>query len=218
MRSADRAPAAGLDAVTVDGFGTLLQLEDPVEPLRAALATRGVMRDRATVAAGFRAEAAYYRPRSLEGADEASLLDLRRRSAEVFLAAVDATLDAEEFVPAFVGSIAFGLTDGALAALDELRAAGLTLACVANWDVSLHDHLDRLGVAWRFAAVLPSAEAGVEKPDPAIFYAALGRIGVEPSRALHIGDDEVDRLGAAAAGLRFEPVPLATLPERIGLR
>ena len=116
----------------------------------------------------------------------------------------------------FVGGTDLAEIKGA--ALDDLRAAGLVLACVANWDVSLHEHLDRLGLAWRFAAVLPSAEAGVEKPDPAIFHAALARLGVAAGRALHIGDEETDRAGAAAAGIAFEPVPLATLPERLGLR
>jgi FMN phosphatase YigB (HAD superfamily) len=43
-------------------------------------------------------------------------------------------------------------------------------------------------------------------------------MGVEAGRALHVGDDDADRAGAEAAGLAFEPVPLATVPERIGLR
>jgi hypothetical protein len=33
-----------------------------------------------------------------------------------------------------------------------------------------------------------------------------------------VGDEDVDRDGARAAGLAFEPTPLATLPERLGLR
>jgi putative hydrolase of the HAD superfamily len=210
--------AEHLDAVTVDAFGTLLLLEDPSGPLQRALAEHGVHCERDAVAAAFRAEAAYYRPRSLQGRDEPSLLELRERCVRVFLDHLGAHLDAAAFVPSFVGSIAFRVADGALSALEDLRAAGLALACVANWDVSLHEHLDRLGLAWRFAAVLPSAGAGVEKPDPAIFHAALARLGVPAGRALHIGDEETDRAGAAAAGLAFEPVPLATLPERLGLR
>jgi putative hydrolase of the HAD superfamily len=213
MPSADE-----LDAITVDAFGTLLLLEDPAEALRAALAEYGVERGRDAVAAAFRAEAAYYRPRSLQGRDGPSLAELRARCVRVFLGHLDVNLDARAFVPAFVDSISFRVADGAVEALEALRAAGLTLACVANWDISLHDHLERLGLCWRFAAVLPSAEVGAEKPDPAIFRAALSRLGVEPGRALHIGDEDVDRAGAAAAGVAFEPVPLATLPARLGLR
>jgi putative hydrolase of the HAD superfamily len=136
---------------------------------------------------------------------------------EVFLAAAGAELDAAAFVPAFMGAVVFRAIDGAEAALDRLRAAGLTLVCVANWDVGLHEHLRRLGLHERFAVVVTSAEAGAEKPDPAIFHHALGLAGVPPERALHIGNEDADREGARAAGLAFEPDPLATLPQRLGL-
>jgi putative hydrolase of the HAD superfamily len=106
---------------------------------------------------------------------------------------------------------------GAGAALGRLRDAGLALACVSNWDVSLAPHLERAGLHDLFAEVVSSAEAGAAKPDPAVFAVALGRLGVPPARALHVGDGDADREGAAAAGLAFEPVPLATLPERLGL-
>ena len=135
---------------------------------------------------------------------------------QVFLDAAGAELDAAEFVPAFMDAVVFHLVDGAVAALDRLRDAGLTLACVANWDISLHEHLQRLDVHSRFAVVVTSAEAAAEKPDPAIFLRALGVLGVHPHRALHIGNEDVDRDGAREAGLAFEPTPLATLPERLG--
>jgi putative hydrolase of the HAD superfamily len=210
-------PAAQLDAVTIDAFGTLLLLEDPTAPLVAALHDHGVDADEGAVAAAFRAEAAYYRPRSLQGRDPESLAALRRDCVGVFLDALGTDLEADTFVPSFMSAIVFRPADEAPTALDALRAAGLSLACVANWDVSLHDHLDRLGLANRFQLVLSSAEAGAEKPDPRIFELALATLEVEPARALHIGDEEVDRLGALAAGLAFAPAPLATLPERLGL-
>jgi putative hydrolase of the HAD superfamily len=203
--------------VTIDAFGTLVLLEDPTERLRLALSEHGIDRAPDVVSAGFRAEAAYYRPRSHLGRDAASLDSLRRDCARVFLDAVGAELDASSFVPLFLEAMVFRLADGVVAALDALRGAGLSLACVANWDVSLRGHLERLGVADRFQVVLSSAEAGAEKPDPRIFELALGLLQVEPARALHLGDEEADRHGALAAGLGFEPPPLATLPERLGL-
>lgn len=209
--------ASDFDAVTVDAFGTLLELCDPVERLREELDARGVSRARDAVARAFAAEAAYYVPRSLTGRDESSLAALRRSCAGVFLAELDADLDAAEFAPAFVAALEFRLLQGARQALDDLRAAGLALACIANWDYTLPAHLERLGVADRFATIVTAAEAGVQKPDPAIFHLALARLGVPPERALHIGDAEADREGAFAAGLAFEPVPLATLPQRLGL-
>jgi FMN phosphatase YigB (HAD superfamily) len=208
---------ADLDAVTVDAMGTLVELDDPTDRLVAALAAAGVERPRDDVAAAFRAEVAYYVPRTHEGRDEASLADLGRRCTAVFLHHLGDPLDAEDFAPAFVGSIVFRRLDGAAAALGRLQGAGLALACVSNWDVSLRGHLDRAGLAGFFATIVSSAEAGAAKPDPDVFRLALERLGVTPERALHVGDGEADRDGAAAAGLAFEPAPLATLPERLGL-
>lgn len=209
--------AAQLDAVTVDAFGTLLLLEDPTARLVAALQEHDLDPATAAVTAAFRAEASYYRPHSLLGRDAESLAALRRDCVSVFLKALGADLDADAFVPAFMAAIVFRLTDGAVASIHALRAAGLSLACVANWDVGLREQLERLDVADCFQVVLSSAEAGAEKPDPRIFELALAGLGVEPARALHVGDEDADRLGAAAAGLAFAPVPLATLPERLGL-
>jgi putative hydrolase of the HAD superfamily len=209
--------AARLDAVTVDGFGTLLELEDPTERLTNALRAAGIDRLPSEVASAFRAEAAYYRPRSHEGCDPASLEALRVECVGVFLDHLAADLEPRSFVASFVDSIVFRVADGALAAVDRLRAAGLALACVANWDVGLHEHLHRLDLTGRFETVVSSADARAQKPDPAIFALALERLGVPAERALHVGDEDVDRDGAAAAGLEFEPAPLATLPERLDL-
>jgi putative hydrolase of the HAD superfamily len=210
-------PAAELDAVTVDAFGTLVLLEDPTDRLLASLRARGLDPPQTAVSDAFRAEASFYRPRSLLGRDTESLAELRRECVAVFLDALGADLDPASFVPDFMAAIIFRLADGAAAALADLRSAGLTLACVANWDVSLREHLETAGVAQLFHAVVSSAEAGAEKPDARIFERALAELGVSAARALHIGDEDVDLVGAGAAGLAFAPPPLATLPERLGL-
>ena len=195
-----------LDAVTIDAYGTLVELVDPVPALQAALATRGVDRDAERVRAAFRAEVAYYRPRSVEGHDAESLAALRRECAGVFLDVAGAELDPVEFTQAFVDSLAFRPVAGALAAVERFAAQGLALAVVSNWDVGLHEKLGPL--ASHFAVVVTSAEVGAAKPDPAVFLAALGRLGVAPRRALHIGDEPGDEDGARAAGMRFRWAPL----------
>jgi putative hydrolase of the HAD superfamily len=204
-------------AVTVDALGTLLEIEDPVEPLRAALAAEGIDRDRKEVKRAFAAEVAHYVPRSVLGKGEASLAALRRECVGVFLRELEADLDAAGFVGPFVGALVFRPVTGAGETLDRLRRAGLRLACVANWDYLLPYHIARAGFVGAFETIVSSAEAGAAKPDPRIFQVALGRLGVDPARAVHVGDDEVDREGALAAGLRFEPAPLVTLPKRLGL-
>ena len=204
-----------IDAVTIDAYGTLVTLRNPVAALRDALAARGVERSDAEVAAAFRAEVAYYVPRSHEGRDEATLALLRRDCAAVFLESARAELDPGEFAPAFVGSLAFDALPGAADACRALAAAGLRLAVVSNWDVGLHDHLRALGLDGEVDAVVTSAEAGAPKPEPRIFELALERLGATAARAVHVGDADADAEGALAAGLRFEPAPLTDAARRI---
>ena len=210
-----RLTAADLDAVTIDAFGTLLTLRDPVDALRETLREHGVERTRAEVAEAFAAEGRYYRDRSYEGADEASLALLRRDCAAVFLDTLAAELDPGEFAPVYVASLEFEPMPGAADAVVALERLGLRLAVVSNWDVALHEYLEELGLAGHFATVVTSAEAGAPKPDPRIFELALERLGVRPERALHVGDSEADEEGARAAGMAFAPAPLADLPARL---
>jgi HAD superfamily hydrolase (TIGR01509 family) len=201
---------AELDAVTVDGFGTLVRLLDPVPALEQALRERGLERSSDRVRAAFAAEVAYYRPRAATGRDVASLAALRLECARIFLESAGAELEAESFVDAFMSSIVPEPIPGAIETIEGLRARGLEIAVVSNWDIGLAELLERIGVASLFTAVATTAEAGAPKPDPAVFRLALERIGVEPGRALHVGDEPEDRQGAAAAGMRFAPAPLAT--------
>jgi HAD superfamily hydrolase (TIGR01509 family) len=197
--------AAELDAVTLDAHGTLLTLVDPVPALVDALASRGVDRQPEVVLAGFRAEAAHYAPRAGEGRDEASLARLQRECAGVFLAAVEADLDASEFAHAYVGALRFEVLSGVVPALDRLRALGLELAVVGNWDLTLHERLIQAGLRNYFSLVVHAAE----KPRPDGLLEALDRLGVRRQRALHIGDDDADEQAARAAGVRFASAPVA---------
>jgi putative hydrolase of the HAD superfamily len=201
---------ADLDAVTVDGYGTLLTLVDPVPSLVRSLAERGLDRDPELVREAFATEVAYYRPEALRGRDAEALAALRRDCTGIFLQAAGAELEPSSFVDAFLGSIRFEAVPGALETLGSLRARGLDLAVVSNWDVGLPEHLERLGTNGLFSAVVTSAEAGAAKPDPAVFQVALERLGVEAGRALHVGDEDEDERGAAAAGMQFAAAPLDT--------
>jgi HAD superfamily hydrolase (TIGR01509 family) len=203
--------AADLDALTLDAYGTLVRLLDPVPELVTVLAERGVERTPDVVLAGFRAEAAYYAPRAGEGRDEASLARLRHACADVFLDAVAAELDPEEFAPAYIGAIRFEVLPGVHEALERLRALGLELAVVGNWDVSLHERLQELGLAHFFSAVVHAAG----KPAPDGLLEARAQLGVAPERALHIGDEETDEQAARAAGMQFEPAPVPAAVARL---
>ena len=59
--------------------------------------------------------------------------------------------------------------------------------------------------------IVTTAEAGAPKPDPAVFRLALDRLGVEPERALHVGDEAGRRAGRTAAGHALSRrLPLST--------
>jgi HAD superfamily hydrolase (TIGR01509 family) len=179
-----------MHAVLLDALGTLVELEPPWERLEGE-------RDR--VKAAFKAEMAYYREHSLEGRNEASLADLRRRCA----ALLSRGLSREVGVPEMMAAIRFRAFDDAAPTLRELRARGLRLVCVSNWDYSLPEVLGRVGLLGLLDGVVTSAGVGVAKPDPAIFEAGLKVAGTSADEVLHVGDSsEEDIAGAASAGIR----------------
>jgi HAD superfamily hydrolase (TIGR01509 family) len=204
---------AELDAVTIDAYGTLVRLTGPVPELRAGLAALGVERDAEAVGLAFAKESAYYREHSFEGRDEASLYDLRLRCVAIILDELRSDLEPAAFVDGFVAAMRFELLPEAGAALQKLRRHGLAVAVVSNWDVGLARHLGGLGLG--DVPVVTSAQAGAPKPDPAVFTLALELLGVQPSRALHVGDTDADEAGASAAGMQFAPAPLAQAVEAL---
>ena len=197
--------AAAIDAVTLDAYGTLVTLVDPVPELVRVLAERGIEREPETVRAGFDVEVAHYSARANQGRDEESLALLQRECTAVFLNAVDAEVDAAEFTPMYVGCLHFTPLPGVLEGLERLQALGLELAVVANWDLSLARMLDEVGLTRFFATIVHAAE----KPAADGLLRALETIGVPPGRAVHVGDDEADELAARAAGMHFAPAPVA---------
>ncbi|HEU4955867.1 MAG TPA: HAD-IA family hydrolase [Gemmatimonadales bacterium] len=104
---------------------------------------------------------------------------------------------------------------GTSEALDRLRAAGLRLGVISNSDGRVEEALRAAGIDDRFDVILDSALVGVEKPDPAIFRAALAALDVGPGEALYVGDlYDVDVVGARAAGI--EAVLLVTDAAELG--
>ncbi|MFL5951540.1 MAG: HAD family hydrolase [Gaiellaceae bacterium] len=199
-----RLNAAELDGVTIDAYGTLVTLVDPVPALTSGLAAHGVDRDPDAVAHAFAVEVAHYSAHSAQGHDEAGLAQLQRDCTQVFLKAAEAPLDAEAFTPVFAAAMHFEVLPGVVSALERLRALGVELAVVANWDLTLRRLLEETGLARHFGAIVHASG----KPVPDGLLRALAQLKVEPARALHIGDGEVDELAASAAGMRFLPAPL----------
>jgi putative hydrolase of the HAD superfamily len=181
-------------AVLLDALGTLVELEPPWVHLAEAL---GVQPDERLVGA-VRAEMEYYGAHSHEGRDPDSLAELRARCAAVLSGA----LAREVPVETMMSAMRFRAFPDTAPALAELRGLGLTLVCVSNWDVSLPEVLERCGLGGALDGAVSSAEAGVRKPDPAIFAPALELAGCAPEEALYVGDTPAEDLPAAnAAGI-----------------
>ncbi|MCG3171369.1 MAG: 5-amino-6-(5-phospho-D-ribitylamino)uracil phosphatase YigB [Pseudomonadales bacterium] len=88
----------------------------------------------------------------------------------------------------------FAAVDAVLAAL----ARDYVLGALTNGNADVF----RLAIGRHFRFAFTAEELGTSKPAPAHFEAALRAAGVEPGRALHVGDhSEHDVGGARAAGM-----------------
>ena len=103
-------------------------------------------------------------------------------------------------------------TAGAEALLAAVRRRASVAIVSNNMLQEQTEKLEFCRLAAHVDALIVSEAAGVSKPDPAIFRAALEAIGAQPHEAVMIGDSwTADVLGAHAAGIRpiwFNPLGL----------
>ena len=93
--------------------------------------------------------------------------------------------------------------DDVVPTLDALRRAGYRLALVSNRDQALDQAVADLALEDHFELALAAGEVGWWKPDPRILLYAAERIGVDPSKAMYVGDNPyADVEGAHRAGLQ----------------
>jgi len=86
--------------------------------------------------------------------------------------------------------------------LTQLKALGLELGIISNFDSRLFSVMRGLEIADAFDTVTISSLAQAAKPAPQIFHTALEKHAVDPEEALHIGDSlREDVEGARKAGL-----------------
>lgn len=102
--------------------------------------------------------------------------------------------------------------------LEGLQRRGIKTAVVSNIAFDLRPAFHALGPAGAVDEFVLSFEVGAVKPDPAIFQAALDRLGVPAERALMVGDSDEADGGARALGCAFALVdPLPTRDRKDGL-
>ena len=95
-----------------------------------------------------------------------------------------------------------GVDPRTVPSLHQLKGAGYRLGVVSNSDGRVAAALAAVGFGGLFEVIVDSKIAGVEKPDPRIFQAALDTMGIPAADALYVGDlYDVDVVGARRAGM-----------------
>ncbi len=94
--------------------------------------------------------------------------------------------------------------EDALSMLLTLREQGYRLGLISNAgdDGDVQALVDKAGIRSYFEIIRTSAARGIRKPNPRIFLEVIEQMGVEPGRAVMVGDTlGADILGAQNAGI-----------------
>ena len=164
-------------------------------------------------------------------ADEAAVTELIRRDpaaaagAEVFWATEGQPIiqrlelawpgRGREVLPLFDQPIRPRLHRGVRPVLEELHRRGLPLAVVSSRRRQpLAQGLRAAGLRRYFDTVIGLEDVGAPKPDPEGLLVAARRLGVLPSRAVYVGDSEVDVEAGHRAGMTAWRAAWAVPPPR----
>jgi putative hydrolase of the HAD superfamily len=201
-----------LRAVFFDAAGTLFTPRVPVAATYAAIAQRhGVEAGERAVREGF--IRAFHGAPGLAFGPAIAPADLRRQEREWWRTVVRASFEGlgrfddfeacfDELFAYFADPAHWVAFAGAPELLAGLRARGLTLGVISNFDHRLYRILEGLDLAGHFDSITISSEAGYAKPSPEIFRAAMRRHALDAAGTIHVGDSEpLDVAGARAAGI-----------------
>ncbi|BDV43722.1 haloacid dehalogenase [Geotalea uraniireducens] len=106
------------------------------------------------------------------------------------------TIDYRELVPLMRMEAGFRET------LEQLRSR-VSLAVCTNRSTSMELVLETFGLKDYFGCVMTAARVRNPKPHPEPLHKVLEHFSLTPEEALFVGDSEVDRAAAAAAGVPF---------------
>ena len=186
----DCAPARallGVSAIAFDVYGTLAQIRKPLRPYRRFLHALGL----SDLELAFASSILLTRPIGFRELAET----LSRDPNERLIASVERDVVTE------VESIE--LFEDTVNVLQSLRSRGVKLATISNLAMPYAEPARRLPAPIYFEAAIWSFEVGEMKPSPSIYWAALDKLGVDPSQVLMVGDCRVEDVnGARRAGLR----------------
>jgi putative hydrolase of the HAD superfamily len=196
-----------------DAGGTLIEPRGSVGAIYQRIAARhGITSDAAQLQQDFKQAFALQPPLAFPTGLPTDELDRRERAwwrslvTDVFAAASHHPAFNEffdEVYEHFTQAEAWRVFDDVVPALQGLRACGIRLAAISNFDSRLEKILAATELVDYFDAVYYSTRCGAAKPDARIFAWALAQQGIAASEAWHVGDAlREDVEGAQAVGIK----------------
>ncbi|HEY1097501.1 MAG TPA: HAD-IA family hydrolase, partial [Myxococcota bacterium] len=186
-----------IDGVVFDLDGTLIDSEKAIcAAASLAFADVGLVVDEAAVADHL-------------GAPLVELFDHFAAAAATFVSVIDAAHVEQRahFISRYIAHYDLHpdkdppALPGVVAALDRLRALGVPFAVATTKPTRMAvQHLTAIGLLDRFAAVCGTDPPLLPKPAPDVVLLACSRLGVDPRRAVMVGDTSRDVGAARAAG------------------
>ena len=203
-----------IKAIFFDWFGTLACFEPPREELyRRALGEFGIEVSPNRLTPGILAADEYFyeeHARSpVERREPQKQAEVQTRYLNIVLTGGGVKADQELLVKLMKRTqqlfrgLTFILFDDVLPVLKTLKGQRLILGLLTNASKSMISIYRKLGLEPYLDFVVTSDETGADKPEPAIFWAALEQAGVKTSEATHVGDQyKIDVVGARGVGIK----------------
>ena len=201
-----------IKAVSFDFYNTLVRFWPPLEEIQqAACHELGLTVQEDAITRGYAvADVLFNREnedRSLSLRSEEERLEFFGRYEQLILetAGIPVSIDLAQRVWKMAMSVPkdFVLFDDTIRALEELREAGYKVGVIANPRRDLNELCQRVGLSPYLDFMVGSEEAGMEKPHPPIFMAALKKLDAAPQEVVHVGDQiRSDVMGAQGVGMQ----------------
>ena len=202
-----------IKAVFLDWFNTLARFEPPREELHCqALQDFGIEASPRKVMRGLLLADRYWFEEDIKSKvrarspEEQAEVELRYQEILLTEAGVKVTkellLKIVKKTQELYKGITFALFEDVLPALKTLKGQRFILGLLTNLNRDMAPICRQLGLEPYLDFVVTSEEAGSDKPQPPIFLAALEEARVNPSEAVHVGDQyKIDVVGARGVGI-----------------
>ena len=195
-----------IKAVFFDFYNTLAYFWPPVQEIQAAACQEvGLFAEKEGILKGYAkadelfSRENHERPLYLRSEKERNRffshyeqLILKGAGLDVSLALAESVWKVGATVPK-----SFALFGDVAPTLTRLKEMGISTGILSNLVEDLGTLVSELGVAPNLDVLVTSLEVGAEKPDPRMFNAALEKVGILPSEAVHVGDQYHSDVGGA---------------------